>query len=148
MAAAKRYRAAATVVKVSIGSPDGNRIARIIRAGAPVPEGVDPSLLESLHQRGLIEPVEVDTDDQDVDVDEHMVFEGPPVKSANRKTWDAFALQAGLTPEIIAGLKKPELMQISSDPDLVLAALAAADEQEDDEDGDEDGEEPASGDDD
>lgn len=143
------YRAKAKVVKVSVGPAKGNRIARIVREGVTIPDGVEQEQLNRLEARGLIELV---TDDVDVDfdVDEHLVFDSPPAKSANRKTWDAFALQAGLTPEIIATLKKPELMQTSSDPDLVLAALAAADEtaapegQEDDEDG----EEPAPGDDD
>ncbi|WP_220015058.1 hypothetical protein [Clavibacter michiganensis] len=43
-----------TVVKVSVGSASGNRIARILRHGDIVPEGVDDELLARLADRGLI----------------------------------------------------------------------------------------------
>lgn len=51
------YQAKAAVVKVSVGSSEGNRVARIIRAGGVIPEGVDQDLLEKLTKRGLIEKV-------------------------------------------------------------------------------------------
>lgn len=49
------YRVKAPVVKVSIGSLEGNRVARILRAGAVVPEGVAGESLEYLVRRGFIE---------------------------------------------------------------------------------------------
>lgn len=54
---ADTYVAKANVVKVSIGSADGNRIARFVRAGGVIPEGVDPELLTALVKRGLITKV-------------------------------------------------------------------------------------------
>lgn len=51
------YVAKANVVKVSIGPADGNRVARIIRLGGVIPEGVDREALKSLEKRGLIERV-------------------------------------------------------------------------------------------
>jgi hypothetical protein len=47
--------AVASVVKVSIGSALGNRVARIIRQGDVLPEGVAEETLARLEQRGLIE---------------------------------------------------------------------------------------------
>lgn len=52
------YIAKATVVKVSVGPATGNRVARFIRAGAPIPDGVDQDLLDALAKRGLIIKVE------------------------------------------------------------------------------------------
>jgi hypothetical protein len=43
-------------VKVSIGSADGNRVARILAPGAEVPEGVSEESIENLTARGLIVP--------------------------------------------------------------------------------------------
>ncbi|WP_315913584.1 hypothetical protein [Arthrobacter sp. lap29] len=58
------YVAKANVVKVSIGPADGNRVARLIRAGGIIPEGVEQATLDALAQRGLIglvKPVEDDS---------------------------------------------------------------------------------------
>jgi hypothetical protein len=52
------YIAIAPVVKVSIGAADGNRVARIIRAGTPVPDGVADITLTNLLDRGLIAEVD------------------------------------------------------------------------------------------
>lgn len=49
--------AKAKVVKVAIGSADGNQVARIIRRGDVIPGGVESDLLKSLVERGLIEEV-------------------------------------------------------------------------------------------
>lgn len=54
------YRVKAPVVKVSIGSLEGNRVARILRAGAIVPDGVAAESLASLEQRGFLEKVAVE----------------------------------------------------------------------------------------
>ncbi|MDO5743491.1 MAG: hypothetical protein Q4P23_03400 [Micrococcaceae bacterium] len=54
---ADTYVAKANVVKVSIGPADGNRVARIIRAGGAIPEGVEQTSLDALVKRGLIERV-------------------------------------------------------------------------------------------
>lgn len=48
------YQAKAPVVKVSVGSASGNRVARIIRAGDVVPAGVNEEALAALVKRGLI----------------------------------------------------------------------------------------------
>lgn len=56
---ADTYVAKANVVKVSIGPADGNRVARIIRAGGAIPEGVDEETLKALAKRGLIERVKL-----------------------------------------------------------------------------------------
>ena len=52
--------ATAAVVKVSIGSASGNRVARFITRGDIVPEGVAKEQLERLVSRGLIAPLEAD----------------------------------------------------------------------------------------
>ncbi|MGC0270805.1 hypothetical protein ACPROK_14690 [Glutamicibacter soli] len=53
------YKAKASVVKVAVGSPSGNRVARIVRAGGIIPEGVDEEQLKHLVSRKLIEKVTV-----------------------------------------------------------------------------------------
>lgn len=45
---------ASGTVKVSIGSAAGNRVARILRDGDVIPEGVDEETLARLFDRGLI----------------------------------------------------------------------------------------------
>lgn len=47
----------AAVVKVSIGSASGNRVAHIARRGDVLPAGVDEAQLKDLAKRGLIEKV-------------------------------------------------------------------------------------------
>lgn len=54
---ATTYRAAAAVVKVSIGPATGNRVARFIHRGGIIPEGVEQDSLKLLESRGLIEKV-------------------------------------------------------------------------------------------
>jgi hypothetical protein len=49
------FVATGTVVKVSVGSPTGNRIAHIIRQGDVLPEGVDDLIIARLVNVGLIE---------------------------------------------------------------------------------------------
>jgi hypothetical protein len=51
-----------TVVKVSVGTATGNRIARILRHGDIVPEGVDDELLARLADRGLISELPSDAE--------------------------------------------------------------------------------------
>ncbi|MFM9430055.1 hypothetical protein [Arthrobacter sp. MP_2.3] len=50
----KLYAASAAVVKVAVGPVTGNRVARIIKRGGIIPEGVDPAKLEKLEELGLI----------------------------------------------------------------------------------------------
>lgn len=57
---ATTYQAAAAVVKVSIGPSNGNRVARFIKRGGIIPEGVDQDSLKLLESRGLIEKVTVE----------------------------------------------------------------------------------------
>ncbi|WP_198410831.1 hypothetical protein [Microbacterium halophytorum] len=54
---ADQYEVKANVVKVAVGDPAGNRVARILRRGAIVPDGVDESTLKSLAGRRLIAKV-------------------------------------------------------------------------------------------
>jgi len=54
---ATTYQAKANIVKVAVGPATGNRVARIIRAGGLIPEGVEQEQLDSLEKRGLIEKV-------------------------------------------------------------------------------------------
>jgi hypothetical protein len=51
------YIAKISAVKVSVGDANGPTIARIVRRGDLIPEGVDEALLQSLAERGLIESV-------------------------------------------------------------------------------------------
>ncbi|UPL13018.1 hypothetical protein [Microbacterium galbinum] len=53
-----QHIATAAVVKVSIGSVTGNRVAQLITRGDLVPDGVAEEQLEHLVSRGLIEAVE------------------------------------------------------------------------------------------
>lgn len=101
------YRAKAPVVKVSIGAADGNRVARIIREGTAVPDGVAQSQLDALEARGMIEKVIV------VAV-EDVTFDGPPAKNAGKDVWEAYALSRGFTDGDLAGLKKPELVELAT----------------------------------
>ena len=57
---ADTYVAKANVVKVAVGAADGNRVARIIRKGGAIPEGVEQKSLDALVKRGLIEMVKPD----------------------------------------------------------------------------------------
>lgn len=61
------YRVKAPVVKVSIGSLEGNRVARILRAGGLVPAGVAEESLQKLEDRGLIEKVTVEQEVPEAD---------------------------------------------------------------------------------
>lgn len=56
---ATTYRAKAVVVKVSVGPSEGNRVARIIKQGGIIPEGVEKDQLARLEKLNLIEKVDV-----------------------------------------------------------------------------------------
>lgn len=51
---AKLYQVKALVAKVAIGPATGNRIARILKQGDIIPEGVDQAKLEALEKLGMI----------------------------------------------------------------------------------------------
>lgn len=90
----------APVVKVSIGSPGGNRIARILRAGATVPEGVHDDQLKALVDRGLIEKVVTAGDEV-------------PNKSAKVGEWRSYVVAAGLaTDEQASKATKEDLIKL------------------------------------
>lgn len=78
---AEQHVVTAAFVKVSIGSPTGNRVAVHLRRGDIVPNGVIESQLEHLVDRGLIEVEEIE-DAEDAgseDIDEG-VYKGVSVK--------------------------------------------------------------------
>jgi len=60
-----QHIATAAFVKVSIGSPSGNRVAQLIQRGGVIPGGVDEKQLERLVDRGLIEVVEAEEAEAD-----------------------------------------------------------------------------------
>lgn len=60
---ATTYRAKALVVKVSLGPANGNRVARIIKQGGIIPEGVEKDQLTRLEELGLIEKVPAEPDE-------------------------------------------------------------------------------------
>jgi phenolic acid decarboxylase len=57
---AEQHVVTAAFVKVSIGSPTGNRVAVHLRRGDIVPNGVIESQLEHLVDRGLVEVEEIE----------------------------------------------------------------------------------------
>ncbi|WP_270366148.1 hypothetical protein [Microbacterium algeriense] len=65
-----QHIASAAVVKVSIGSQSGNRVAQFVQRGDLVPGGVADEQLEHLVSRGLIEAVEVEEPEEPGEVDE------------------------------------------------------------------------------
>lgn len=79
-----QHIATAAFVKVSIGSPSGNRVAQLIQRGGVIPGGVAEEQLERLVDRGLIEAVDAeDADEAEEEVDEG-AYKG--VKVADLKT--------------------------------------------------------------
>ena len=115
-----QHIATAAFVKVSIGSPSGNRVAQLIQRDGVIPQGVDEAQLERLTARGLITAVEVDEpadDSEDGDgsqVLDEGVYKGVSVKDLkaeieNRNTDradDAKVVPAepGNRPQIVAAL--------------------------------------------
>ncbi len=94
------------ITKVSVGNPTGNRVARVLFAGDPVPEGVAEEQLKRLVERGHIAKVE--------SASEVSLPEGDPADSWTVPQLKLYAEQNSID---IAGAKnKPE----------VLAAIAAA----------------------
>jgi hypothetical protein len=101
--------ATAAVVKVSIGSPTGNRVAQFVQRGGIVPDGVAEDQLERLIARGLIEVLEVEPEE----VDEGR-YQGISVKDLkaeialrNEKREDNAKLvpdEPGNRPELVAAL--------------------------------------------
>lgn len=103
--------AKARAVKVALGSPDGNQIVRIIRAGDVVPDGVDEKALADLVKRGLVEVAAEPEPEVNIP-------EGDPTEKWNGAQLDKFAEIRGID---LGGAKnKPEKVA------AITAALAAA----------------------
>lgn len=99
-----QYAAKSRVVKVAVGSANGNRVARILFAGDIVPDGVDEEQIERLVKRGLIEKVETG---------EVELPEGDPTEKWSGPQLKRYATDNGI--DIGAAKNKTE----------VLAAIAA-----------------------
>lgn len=106
-----QYIATAAVVKVSIGSSSGNRVAAFIQRGGIVPEGVVEDQLKSLVARGLIEEIAVEADESE----EINLPEGDPSEEWSGKQLDKFAADRGI-----------DLGGARTKPDKVAAIAAAA----------------------
>ena len=106
-----QHVATAAVVKVSIGSPSGNRVAAFIQRGDVVPEGVAEEQLKRLIDRGLIEKVKAAKPESSTEV---TVPEGDPSDK-----WTVPQL------ELFAKQKEIDLGSASSKPEK-LAVIAAA----------------------
>lgn len=111
-----QHIATAAVVKVSIGSPSGNRVAQFVQRGGVVPEGVDEAQIERLIARGLIAVDEVEEIEEGTTPDpiDEGVYKGvnvPELKAELAKRnegreGDAVITPAepGNRPEIVAAL--------------------------------------------
>lgn len=55
-----QHIATAAVVKISIGSAGGNRVAQFVQRGGIIPANVDEAQIERLVARGLIAKVEIE----------------------------------------------------------------------------------------
>jgi hypothetical protein len=119
-----RYVAALPVAVVVSGKE------RVVAKGEDLPDGVAEAVLTALLRMGYVVPVDRPGDNP-VDVDEDLVFDGPPAKGAKKSVWEAYAAQVGLAGTDIAGLDKAALID---------AALAASGGHVD-----EDGDSPDSG---
>ncbi|MDY0830740.1 hypothetical protein SK224_16515 [Microbacterium sp. BG28] len=102
-----QHIAKARVVKVAVGAATGNRLARVLFAGDPVPENVDDEQIKRLLDRGLIEPI---TDESN----EAELPEGDPTDRWSVPQLKQYAGNKGI--DLGAAKKKDEL----------LAAIAAA----------------------
>lgn len=87
-----QYSATAAFVKVSIGSPSGNRVAALLRRGDVLPEGVSEEQLKRLVDRGFIEEISVEATDSE----ETTLPEGDPSEDWSGKQLDKFAADLGI----------------------------------------------------
>jgi len=87
-----QYRATAAFVKVSIGSPSGNRVAALLRRGDVLPDGVSEDQLKRLVDRGFIEEIPVEADGSE----EITLPEGDPSEEWSGKQLDKFAADLGI----------------------------------------------------
>ncbi|KIP93386.1 hypothetical protein RU09_06115 [Microbacterium sp. MEJ108Y] len=111
-----QHIASAAFVKVSIGSPSGNRVAQLIQRGGVIPGGIDEAQLERLVDRGLIEAVDVEDADETEEEEtfDEGVYKGVSVKDLKAdlvtrnegREGDAVITPAepGNRPQIIAAL--------------------------------------------
>lgn len=67
---ATTYRAKAVVVKVSVGPATGNRVARIIKQGGIIPEGVETEQIKRLLSLDLIEKAPTEETPEDAEAQE------------------------------------------------------------------------------
>ena len=104
------YRVRTAFVKVSVGAATGTRVARILRQGALIPEGVEQTQLDGLVKRKLIEEVTETSDAES----------GPqaPAANAGEDKWRSYAEAIGV--EVPADADKARIRE------LVDAHAAAA----------------------
>ncbi|MDQ1206201.1 hypothetical protein [Microbacterium sp. SORGH_AS_0862] len=102
-----QHIAKARVVKVTVGGATGNRLARVLFAGDPVPENVDEDQIKRLLDRGLIEPISEESNEVELP-------EGEPTDKWSVPQLKKYAGDKSI--DLGAAKKKDEL----------LAAIAAA----------------------
>lgn len=102
----QRYTVKSRVVKATVGAAGGNRVARVLFEGDPVPEGVDDEQIKRLLERGLIAKADSS--------DEMNLPEGEPTDKWTGPQLKLYAEQNSI--DLAGARNKPE----------VLAAIATA----------------------
>jgi len=113
------YKAKARVVKVSVGSPDGNRVARIVHAGSIIPQGVHEDQIKHLLARKLIELVDgtEDSEPRETAADHLKEQLEKAVKQANEAEAKATAAEAkAAEADAKAAAAESELAQLKTPP--------------------------------
>lgn len=130
--------ATAAVVKVSIGSTSGNRVALLVYRGDLIPEAADTEQVDRLLERGLIAAVEVDDEDgEPINIVGSPIVPGAPAvpdavivpagtegvevpEGAPEKAWTHAQIDAWA-----ARQSPPIALEADASKDVKLAAIAA-----------------------
>lgn len=106
--------------------------------GGVIGSGFDGEHVKQLLEGGMIAKSDAPDPGADDTDGEPVTFDGPPAKSADKATWEAYAIHRGFTAEEIDGLKKPELVTLATDgtPGAATGEPPSDPEDEDAGDGD------------